>query len=104
MKHLKLELELEKLDMPEEEKENSHELFFKYVATAFSLYQKQKQGLDVNEQRKLMNILNKLDGKTEADLEDEEFAYLHHIFHSVKWVGGTRIIVQIADKLEEAKN
>ncbi len=86
------------------------ELAKKYIELAFTIYQSQPdgrgipKGMSISDQRKTYKIIGTLEkSKDKLELEDDRFEFLYRIFNEVKWVGGTKIVVRIADRMEEAK-
>ncbi len=111
MKTVDLNIKISDLKLGgEEAKLKGFEMTKRYLDLAFGLYQSQPdmrgqpKGLAMAEQRKIYKILDVLDkAKDKLELEDDWFDFLYKVFNEVKWVGGTKIVVRIADKLDEAK-
>lgn len=104
----KIDLNIKKDDfLPKEDFKNKKgsEISKDYILMAFQLYQQQERGLAMEEQRKIYKLLDELDNMKNGvlELEDDRHGFLKKVFNEVKWVGGTKIVVRIADKLEEAK-
>jgi len=78
---------------------------------AFNLYQLQPdargqpRGMPISEQRKIYKLLDELDKIKNGILilEDDRYEFLKKIFNEVNWAGGTKIVVRIADKIDEAE-
>ena len=111
MKAIDLNIKISDLQLgPEEKKLKGFEMTKRYFELAFGLYQAQPdargqpRGLPVADQRKIYKIIDALENaKDKVELEDDWFDFLYQVFNEVKWVGGTKIIVRIADRLDEAK-
>lgn len=111
MKSINLEIKMDDLVLNEDEKKlKPQDMSKRYIELALNLYQAQpnergqSRGLSVSEQRKIYKVLEALEGAGNVlELEDDWFNFLYKIFNEVKWVGGTKIVVRLADKLEEAK-
>ena len=111
MKTINLEIKIDDLDLGEEKVKPAEEITKQYLGISLDLYQTQpdargqNRGLPVADQRKIYKILDALAKEGKAlELEDDWFDFLYKAFNEVKWVGGTKIVVRVADKLEEAKN
>ena len=110
LKKINLEIEIKDLELGEEKTKTPEQITRQYLGIALDLYQTQPnergqtRGLPVSDQRKIYKILDELakEGK-EIELEDDWFSFLYKAFNAVKWIGGTKIVVRVADKLEEAK-
>ena len=81
-----------------------------YIQSAFTWLQTQPKrpndpasaGLTLPEQRKIYKILDALDKHKEGivELDDDLYNYLKDTFNKVEWVGGTRIVVRVADAID----
>ena len=111
MKSVNLEIKMDDLVLSEEEKKlKPQEMTKRYIELALNLYQAQPNergqagGLLVADQRKIYKVLEALDKADNVlELEDDWFEFLYDAFNAIKWRGGTKIVVRVADKLEEAK-
>ena len=108
MKKININLELGKLEFPKgdllEGKSNKEIVKF-HIENACGLYQMQEKGLILSDQRKIMKIFDALEEEKDGyiELEDDWFDYLYKIFTSIKFQGGTKIVVKIGDELERVK-
>jgi len=112
MKTLNLNIKTSDLKLsPEEAKLSPSDLTKRFIDIAFGMYQSQPdprgqpRGMQVAEQRRVYKILDALEkAKDKVELEDDWFDLLYEVFNAVKWIGGTKVVVRIADRLEEAKS
>jgi len=111
MKKINLNLEVDDLVLGDEIKDKkSWEIAKDYLILAFNVYQQQPdirgqpRGMKIEEQRKVYKVFDDLDKMKDGilELEDDRYDFLKKIFNDVNWIGGTKIIVRIADKIEEA--
>ncbi len=82
----------------------------KFIETAFNWLQTKLKdprnpasaGLTISEQRKIYKILDVLDNHKDGiiEIEDDFYNFLKETFNKVEWIGGTRIVVRIADKID----
>ena len=87
------------------------EIATNFITTAFNYLQSipkrpgdpASAGLKVSEQRKIYKILDCLDKHKEGivEFEDDLHNYLKNSFNEVNWSGGTKIVVRVADALDE---
>ena len=81
-----------------------------HIITAFNWIQREPKnhqdpnsaGLTIVEQRKLNKILDAIDNQKDSivELEDDIYEYLKICFNKVRWVGGTKIVVRVADAID----
>lgn len=105
MKKIDLNIKIDDLIVEKEFKDKKgFEISKDFILMAFQIYQSQERGLVMKDQRKIYKILDDLDNMKEGilELEDDRCEFLKKIFNEAKWTGGTKVIVRIADKLEEA--
>jgi len=86
------------------------EIVENYIQSAFNWLQSQPKnpnnpataGLTIAEQRKINKLFMALDNHKEGivELEDDIYNYLKETFNKVQWIGGTKIVVRIADCIE----
>lgn len=113
MKKIDLNIKIDDLIIDEQSKgKKPFELAKDYIVLAFNLYQTQPdqrtgqpKGLPISEQRKIYKLLDELDKIKNGILilEDDRYDFLKKIFDEVNWVGSTKIIVRISDKIDEAE-
>ncbi len=111
MKTINLNIKISDIQLPEvDAKLKGYEVSKRYIGMAFFIFQQQPdargiaQGMQLSDQRKVYIILDALEKcKDIVELEDDRFEFLEKTFSKVKWVGGTKIIVRLADRIEEAK-
>ena len=114
MKKIDLNIKIDDLNFGEQaeqfKEKKGFEIAEDYINIAFNLYQSQPdargqpRGLPVSEQRKIYKLLDELDKIKDGILilEDDRYEFLKKIFDEVNWIGGTKIIVRIADRIDEA--
>lgn len=111
MKKIDLNIKVDDLVLDEQLKEKeSWEVSKEYIILAFNIYQQQPdmrgqpKGMKVEDQRKVYKIFDELEKIKEGilELEDDRFKFLKKVFNDVNWIGGTKLVVRIADKIEEA--
>jgi len=112
MKKIDLNIKIDDLVIDEQSKgKKPFELAKDYIMLAFNLYQAQpdqrtgqSKGLPISEQRKIYKLLDELDKIKDGILvlEDDRYEFLKKIFDEVNWVGGTKIVVRISDRIDEA--
>ncbi len=114
MKKIDLNIKIDDLDFGEQANQfkgkKPFELAKDYIMMAFNLYQAQPdergqpRGLPISDQRKIYKLLDELDKIKDGilELEDDRYKFLKEIFNEVKWIGGTKIVVRVADRIDEA--
>jgi len=111
MKKIDLNIKIDDLILGDEFKnKKGFDVSKQYIDIAFVLYQSrtdmrgQPTGMPMNEQRKVYKILDNLDNMKNGilELEDDRYDFLKKVFSEVNWVGGTKIVVRIADRIDEA--
>ena len=115
MKKIDLNIEVDDLDFGEQSDQlkdkKGFELAKDYIIIAFNLYQTQPdargmpKGQPMSEQRKIYKLFDELDDMKEGilELEDDRYEFLKKMFDEVNWTGGTKIVVRIADRIDEAE-
>ncbi len=111
MKKIDLNIKIDDLKPEEQFKDKQgFEIAKEYIELSFLMHQNEvdKQtgrpiGISMVEQRKMFKVLDSLDEmkKGIAEFEDDMLSYLKMIFDKAKWVGGTKIVVRVSDKLAE---
>jgi len=114
MKKVNLNIDISdlKIDLKDKGKKG-WEIAKKIVEDSFIIYQQQPQGgsmgkqsigLLVKDHRKIIKILDALELMKEGilELEDDWYNFLREIFNKVRWIGATKVIVRIADRIEDA--
>lgn len=101
----KIDLNIEKDDfIPKESftKRTGADISKEYILIAFQLYQNQQKGLALEDQRKIYKISDDLDNMKSniLELEDDRYEFLKKVFEETKWIGGTKIIVRLAEKID----
>lgn len=84
------------------EKKKGFEISKLYITMAFQLYQNQERGLAMEDQRRMYKISDALDEMKDGilELEDDRYEFLKKVFSETKWIGGTKIVVRIADRID----
>jgi len=113
MKKIDLKIKIDDLELKNKE-ETAFQISKRFIETAFNWLQTKPKdprnpssaGLTVSEQRKIYKILDALDNEKEGiiELEDDMYNFLKETFNKVEWVGGTKILVRIADQIENGPN
>ena len=104
MKQLKLDLDFSDIKLNDvEKKQKPRDMIVGTIDATMTLWQQQRKGVGITDHRKIVRILNILDGKDKVELEDGDFDFLYDIFQSTNWTGGSKIIVKIVDMLDKAK-
>ena len=114
MKKIDLNIKIDDLDFGEQIEQfkgkKGFEISKDYIIMAFNLYQTQPdqrtgqpRGMPISEQRKIYKLLDELDKMKKGilELEDDRYDFLKKIFDEVNWIGGTKIVVRIADNIDE---
>ena len=59
-------------------------------------------GLNVAEQRKVNKVVTAIENHQDSivELEDDMYEYLKTCFNKVQWIGGTKIVVRVADAID----
>ena len=111
MKKINLNIKTDDLVLGDEVKgKKSWKIAKDYIVMAFNIYQQQPdmrgqpKGMKIEEQRKVYKIFDDIDKMKDGvlELEDDRYEFLKKIFNDINWVGGTKVVVRIADKIEEA--
>lgn len=115
MKTIDLNIKTGDLQFDKEDREKKGwEIAKRFVEQCFIIYQQQPQtesmgrqsvGLTVSDQRRVYKILDALEGMKEGrlELEDDWYDFLKEVFcEKVKWLGATKVVVRVADRIEEA--
>lgn len=111
MKKLNLGISLENLKLDGDSKNSTGvEISENYITSAFNWLQQEPKnhgdpksaGLTVSEQRKISKVFTAIDNNKDGiiELEDDIYEFLKSTFNKVKWIGGTKIIVLVADAID----
>ncbi len=87
------------------------EVAINFIQSAFNWIQAKPQrpndpasaGLTIAEQRKIYKVLDAIENDKEGivELEDDLYNYLKDSFNKVQWIGGTKIVVRVADAIDK---
>ena len=102
MKKLNLTIKIDDLDIGPK-KLSVSEIVKSNIESTIIIYSQQVQGITLSDQRKVYKILEALNKGIIFELEDSEFDFIYKVYHEAKFVGAVKIVVRIADKLEESK-
>ena len=112
MIRINLNIKIDDLEPKKDFKDKSGiEISKNFIQSAFNWTQTQPKnpqnpasaGLSIVEQRKIYKVLDCLDNHADGviELEDDIYNFLKTTFNKVEWVGGTKIVVRIADAIDE---
>jgi len=103
MKTLSLKIKTDDLKLPPNEKEKN--LVTDTIEAAFTFYINQSKGVPLKEMRQVYKILELIETASDnVNLEDSQYEFLKDVFcNKVKWSGGIKLVVRIAENIENAK-
>lgn len=107
-----LNIKIEDLEPKEDFKDKTGmEISKNFIQSAFNWLQTQPKnpqnpssaGLTIVDQRKIYKTLDAIDNHQEGiiELEDDIYNFLKSTFNKVEWIGGTKIVVRIANAIDE---
>jgi len=112
MRKINLNIKIDDLKPEKDFKDKKgYEVAETFILNAFNYLQRvpkdprnpSSAGLTVSEQRKVYKVMDAVEKTKDGivELDDDLHEFLKKTFNETKWVGGTKIVVRVADAIDE---